>query len=279
MRYLIRNHQKIVIADSQIGMIGGFNIENSYFAPPSPDGWNDLGIRISGAQVAGLVQWFARLEEWTGDPRSQLLSIRRVVRAWDPGEGPVQWLVGGPTRWLNSWARRVFEDIEGASQIDMMMAYFSPRRRITRQIGNAAQRGDVRLMLAGKSDNTATIGAARALYGRLLRRGVRIFEFQPSMLHTKLIVIDDAVYLGSANFDMRSLYLNLELMLRIEDAALADRMRAFIAFHQPASLEITRKEHRARRTAWKRIRWSLCWFLVTVVDYTVTRRLNLGLKP
>jgi cardiolipin synthase len=76
---------------------------------------------------------------------------------------------------------------------------------------------------------------------------------------------------------MRSLYLNLELMLRIEDAALAERMREFVAAHLAGSRQVTMALHRERRTVWNRIRWTLSWFLVTVVDYTVTRRLNLGL--
>ena len=66
-------------------------------------------------------------------------------------------------------------------------------------------------------------------------------------------------------------------MLRIEDRALAERMRGFVSQHLPASLEVTRPLHRSRRTLLNRIRWTLSWFLVTVVDYTVSRRLNLGL--
>ncbi len=106
---------------------------------------------------------------------------------------------------------------------------------------------------------------------------MRIYEFEPCKLHAKLIVVDDVTYIGSANFDMRSLYLNLELMLRIEDKALAERMRSFIQHHLPHSTEVTPALHKSRRTVWNRIRWSIGWFLVTVVDYSVTRRLNLGL--
>ena len=96
-------------------------------------------------------------------------------------------------------------------------------------------------------------------------------------MHTKLIVLDDAVYFGSANFDMRSLYLNLELMLRIEDAALADRMRAFVEWQMKGARKITPQLHAERATVWNRFRWGLSWLLVSVLDYTVSRRLNLGL--
>ena len=91
-------------------------------------------------------------------------------------------------------------------------------------------------------------------------------------------MLDDAVYLGSANFDMRSLYINLEIVLRIEDAALAERLREYFEHHLPAAEEITPEIHAARATWCNRLRWRLSWFLVAVVDYTVSRRLNLGAR-
>ena len=87
--------------------------------------------------------------------------------------------------------------------------------------------------MAAKSDNPATIGASRLLYGFLLRRSADIWEYRPCKLHMKLIVIDDVTYIGTANFDMRSLFINVELMVRITDAAFAQRMRDFIAGLEP----------------------------------------------
>lgn len=276
-RYLIRNHQKIVVIDDAAGMIGGFNVEHDYFAPPEENGWNDLALELTGPVVDQLVRWFDLLQRWTANPNGQWRAIRRLVRAWNPGTGPVRLLMGGPTRGLSPWARAVSNDLIVGRRLDMMMAYFSPAARLLARIGRIAKKGETRLLLAAKSDNGATIGASRLLYGPLLKRGARIWEFSPCKLHTKLIVLDDAVYIGSANFDMRSLYINLEVMLRIEDAALAERMREFVRQHLPASLEITRALHKRRRTPWNRLRWALSWFLVSVVDYTVSRRLNLGL--
>lgn len=157
------------------------------------------------------------------------------------------------------------------------MAYFSPNPRLRRRIRAIARKGKTNLLLAGKSDNGATIGASRALYKKLLAAGANIWEFQPCKLHTKLIVLDDAGYLDSANFDMRSLYVNLEIVLRIEDAKLAERMRAFIHDHLPAREHVTAELHAARATLWTRAKWWASWFLVSVADYTVSRKLNLGL--
>lgn len=278
VRYLIRNHQKILVADDEVAMLGGFNIEDSYFAPPGEDAWTDLGFTIEGPLVRRVTEWFAELEAWTYSPRPRFKDIRRRVRHWDAGEEPAQLLIGGPTRGLSTWARCVSKDLVEGDRLDLLMAYFSPSRRLIKRIQRIARNGRTRLVMAGKSDNPATIGASRALYRGMLRAGARIWEFQPSKLHTKLIVLDDAVYLGSANLDIRSLYLNLEIVVRIEDKALAERVSRFIGEHIPASLEITGKLHAERATWLNKARWWASWFLVTVVDYTVSRRLNLGLR-
>ena len=276
-RYLIRNHQKLVIADGVRAMFGGFNIADAYFAPPEQNGWADLGIVIEGSAVEGLNDWYARLRHWTEREEQHAREIARTVRDWQWQQPGVTWLVGGPTRGLSSWARCVSDDLLNGERLDMFMAYFSPPKRLLRRMGAIAQKGATRLVMAGKSDNGATIGASRSLYSYLLSKRAQIWEFAPCKLHTKLIVLDDAVYFGSANFDMRSLYINLELMLKVEDAALADRMRAFVSQQIAASQRITVPLHKQRATLWNRIRWNLSWLLVSVIDYTVTRRLNLGI--
>lgn len=275
--YVIRNHQKIVVADARIAMLGGFNIEEDYFAPPENNGWRDLAFTLEGSLVGRVCDWFCQLEQWTADPHAHFRSIRRRVRAWDPGVAPVQLLIGGPTIGLSTWSRSISRDLIRGEKLDMIMAYFAPAYRLRKRIRRIAEKGHTRLVLAGKSDNAATIGASRTLYKKLLRAGTRIYEFQPCKLHTKLIVLDDTVYLGSANFDMRSLYVNLEIVVRIEDRALAERMREFVAGHEPASLEVTPELYREWATRWNRLRWWLSWFLTSVVDYSVSRNINLGL--
>lgn len=275
-RYLIRNHQKMVIADGRIAMLGGFNVEDSYFAPPGEDGWTDLAFTVEGPVVAHLGRWFGELEDWVSRPDAQFRAIRRKVREWNGGAGPVQVLIGGPTGRLSSWARSVSADLVEGERLDMVMAYFSPSPRLTRRIRTIAGKHRTRLLFPAKSDNGATIGAMRAYYTRLLEAGARIWEFQPRKLHTKLIVLDDAVYLGSANFDARSLYINLEIMLFVDDAALARRLSRFVDEQLLASQEITPELHASRATWWNRLRWRACRFLVAALDYTVNRRLNLG---
>lgn len=276
-RALIRNHQKLVIADDRAAMMGGFNVADAYFAPSGADGWTDLGLTVEGPIVARMADWFEQLRTWTGDDAAQLRDIRRRVKDWDSGTGPVRLLLGGPTSGLAQWGSCVVRDMQRGERLDMLMAYFAPGPLVRKVLHRIARRGHTNLVLAGQTDNGATIGAARALYKLLLRARARIYEFQPRKLHSKLIVIDDAVYIGSANFDMRSFHVNLEIMLRIEDAGLADRMRLHIHQHIAAAEEITPALHAARASLLNRVRWWASWFLVSVVDYNVVRRLNLGL--
>ena len=115
------------------------------------------------------------------------------------------------------------------------------------------------------------------LYGYLLRKTADVWEYQPCKLHMKLIVIDDVVYIGSANFDVRSLFVNVEVMVRIADAGFAEKMRNFLGQLRPDCEIVTPDSHKARASWLTRLRWTLAWFVVGVVDYTVSRKLNFGL--
>ena len=279
IRYLIRNHQKMAIADDARALIGGFNVADDYFRPVSDNGWDDLGLLIEGPDVAPLAHWFHLLSQWTGGVKSRFRRLRAMVQGWRPGVGRIQWLIGGPTYRLSPWARMVRSDLESARRLDMIAAYFTPGQQMLRQLREVGWRAQTagegaRLILPARSDNGATIAASRLLYGPLVRHGVEICEYLPGKLHMKLIVIDDAVYIGSANFDMRSLFLNLELMLRIEDAGFAQSMRGFVDARAHDSLRITPDVLQARKRPWRLLKGWVSYFLVAVLDYTVTRRLN-----
>jgi len=278
-RYLIRNHQKLVIADDAALLIGGFNVADSYFGVPPEDCWHDLGLRLDGPEVDAMVRWYGQLWHWVSGHRQKFARLRAMVQRWhpvsdhDPGN-PFRWLIGGPTQRLSPWAKVVKHDLQRGKRLDMIEAYFSPGQGMLRRLWRLARRGEVRLVMAAKSDNGATVAAARLLYGPLLKRGAQIYEYQPCKLHMKLIIIDDAVFIGSANFDMRSLFLNLELMLRIEDAAFADRMRAFVGQRITDSRHITSEVQEARGGFLTLAKGWISYFLVGFLDYTVTRRLN-----
>jgi cardiolipin synthase A/B len=276
-RYLLRNHQKLALADTRIVLAGGFNVSDDYFGDVESGAWRDLGILVEGPGVECLAAYFDNLFEWSLKPGAKIRDLRRMLNQHSEDQGPLRWLFGGPTRRLSPWAQSVKKDMLRARRLDMIAAYFAPSRTMLRRIYGVAGRGRARVVTAAKSDNSATIGAARHNYWRLLRRGVEVYEYQPTKLHTKLIVIDDVVHIGSANFDMRSLYLNLEMMLRIEDRGFAAKMHRFVDSEIADSRRITREEHARQRTLFNRVKWGIAHFIVAIADYNLSRRLNFGL--
>jgi cardiolipin synthase A/B len=279
-RYLLRNHQKLALADGQRVMIGGFNIKDEYFGTAEENAWRDLGLLVEGPGTACLVDYFDDLFEWALKPDASMRQLRRVLNRRSVTDGALHWLFGGPTRRLSPWARAVRRDMRKARTMDIIAAYFAPGPVLLRRIASVGRRrGRIRLICAAKSDSSATIGAARYTYWTLLKRGVQIFEYQPTRLHTKLFVIDDAVHIGSANFDMRSLFLNLEMMLRVEDAGFAAEMRRFVDGEIADSIEITREYHAAQRTWYNRFRWAVGYFLVAIADFRITRFFNFRDEP
>jgi cardiolipin synthase len=275
-RYLVRNHQKIVIADGARVMTGGANVSDHYFAPPQDNGWCDLSVTIEGAVVGRFTEWFGLVKIWVQNEEkgrtSQLRALRDIVKTWDGGaEGsPVRLLVGGPLVRKGHWAWVLRKDLVAAKRLDTVSAYFAPPRSFRCQIARVARRGDVRMVMAGKSDISAAILMARLLYRLLLRSGVLIFEFQPCKLHMKLLVADDASYVGSANLDKRSFRINVELMVRIEDAGLAAKLRELIDHMEAASMPVTREWYAREATFLNRMRWRVAYWL-SLADYRISR--------
>ncbi|SFS04502.1 phospholipase D-like domain-containing protein [Sphingomonas jatrophae] len=276
-RYLLRNHQKLALADETSVIVGGFNVEADYFGAADDGAWRDLGLLVEGPAAARLAPYYDALEAWARMPKGRWRDLRHILKGASEAEGPVRWLMGGPTRRLSPWALCLKRDMQVARRIDLIAAYFAPNPAILRRIERVTKAGGTaRVLTAGKSDNDATIAAARHTYARLIRRGVRVFEYAATKLHTKLFVVDDVTHIGSANLDVRSLYINLELILRVEDAGFAQAMRRYFEGELAASEEITRERH--AQAGWlSRLRWGLAYFIVAVLDVNVTRRLNFGL--
>ncbi len=273
-RYLLRNHQKLALADGGKVIIGGFNISNDYFGTKEAGAWRDLGLQVEGPSVAALTGYFEDLFAWARTEDAPIRRLRRVLGRHSRSDGPLHWLFGGPTRRLSPWARSVKNDMLRANRLDLIVAYFAPSLSVLRRIFGIAKRGRARIVTPAKSDHQWTTNAARFLYWRLLKRGAEIYEYQATKLHSKLIVLDDVVHIGSANFDMRSLYLNLEMMLRVEDAGFAAMMRRFADGEIADSKRITPEAHRAQMSWWNRLNWALAFFIVAAADYNLTRWLN-----
>ncbi|MBA17246.1 MAG: cardiolipin synthetase [Sphingomonas sp.] len=278
-RYLLRNHQKLALADEERVIIGGFNIEDSYFGTAAEEAWRDLGLLVEGPAAARLVGYFDALSRWARHARAPLSKLTEALKQWSEPHGNARWLLGGPTRRLSPWARVVKNDMEDSRRIDLIAAYFAPNPSMLRRLDKVGVRGRVRVVLPSKMDHGAAIWAARFTYAGLLRKQVEVYEYQPTKLHTKLFVIDNVVHIGSANFDIRSMFLNLELMLRIECPDFAAHVRAYVEGEIASSEAITPALYKRRTTLWVRFKQMCAYFVMAVLDYNVTRRLNFGRDP
>jgi len=214
-RFGVRDHRKLLLCDDRVAFVGGFNIADEYDGDGVTRGWCDLGARIEGAAlVARMTASFDELFALADFRRKPLLRLRGIAhkRRTTPGE---DLLLSRPGRGASPIQVALRADLARASDVRIISAYFLPTWRLRRDLARAARRGArVRLILAGKSDVLVSQLAGRDLYRRLLDAGVEIYEYQPQILHAKLMVIDGTAYVGSANLDVRSLRLNYELMVR-----------------------------------------------------------------
>lgn len=279
-RYLIRNHQKLVVFDDEVAIVGGANIGTEYLSDDQPKRWRDLWLSVEGDAVPPAAAYFDALWRWIDQPKPRARDVRHLILEHSQQSGALRWQMAGPLWRTNPWPQSIAQDILKACRVDIVAAYFSPTRGMLARLGRVARRrgGKVRICTAAKSDNNATIAAARHTYSRLLRKSVQLWEYRPCMLHTKLYVADDIVHIGSANFDTRSLRMNLELMLRIDDAGFADKMREWVEGELADSTPISADAHRSRANWWRRFKWAVSNWLVTTIDYTVSRRLNFNLS-
>ena len=163
-------------------------------------------------------------------------------------------------------------DLARARHVRIIAAYFFPTGRLRRALTRAVRRGGTaQLILPAKSDVPLSRLATRSLYERLLRAGVEIYEYQPQILHTKLVLVDDVCYAGSANLDARSLRINYELMVRLNHALLVENAGAIFEDHLLHSSQIDRRSWRASRGFWAKLKERWACFILARLDLAVMR--------
>ena len=212
-----RTHRKLLIADGRVGMTGGVGIADEWTGDAQdPDHWRDTHVRVRGPVVRGLQGAFA--ENWleaTGD----VLVGPDYLPELEPIDGGVAMQVVRSTANVgdtNVEALYFLAIACARSSLHLTTAYFAPRPAFVEALQDAARRGvDVRVLVPGPHmDKEVVRQAGRASYDELLEAGVRIFEYQPTMLHAKTLTIDGAwSSVGSVNFDNRSFQLNDESTL------------------------------------------------------------------
>lgn len=240
-----RDHRKVLVVDSEIGFLGGFNL--------MADNWRDAGVEMTDPRLVGHLQ---TLFDFSWEGRQEVirrLSRKRRLR-W--GEDGIHLVPSFGVRRLNLIRQEYLSAISHSERrIDLATAYFVPDRGLLRALRRAARRGvEVRLLVTGPSDVPMARWASQFYYGKLLKDGVRIFEFQPRMMHAKTAVIDRSWFtIGTANIDHLSFFHNLELNLVGRDQEAAAKLevqfeRDLLDCHE------VRLDFWEQRPAWRRRR-------------------------
>jgi cardiolipin synthase len=257
-----RTHRKILVVDGTVGLTGGVGIAEEWTGDAQdPDHWRDTHVRVRGPIVRGLQGAFA--ENWL-EATGQVLAGEDDLPFLPPaGDGDGDHAAGAAMQVIRSSAGVGDTNVEtlyylaiaaATTSIDLTSAYFAPRPAFLGALVDAARRGvAVRVLVPGEHiDEDVVRHAGRATYGELLRGGVRVFEYGPTMLHAKGMVVDGIwSALGSANFDNRSFQLNDEAVLCTQDREFAEHLTTAFERDLSVSREITLEDW-SRRPAFER---------------------------
>jgi len=225
----LRNHRKIAVFDTERAIVGGMNLADEYMGPSeSPRRWRDLAILVTGRPVATLEAIFhADWQFVTQQPPPAAARLELPA-----GEVAMQIVPSGPDAATDPLYDAVLTALFRAEKrFWIATPYFVPDETLARALAVAARRGvDVRIVLPVRS-NHRLADLVRAPYLReLAALGVDVQLYQPGMLHAKTMLVDDKLaVVGSANFDMRSLFLNYEIALFFSGAAEVARLEEWFA--------------------------------------------------
>jgi cardiolipin synthase len=222
-----RTHRRILVVDGRIGFTGGVGFADEWLGnADAKDHWRDTQVRLEGPAVEDLQGAFQ--ENWTEATGETLAGETYFPAPADAGRARAA-VVASSSRYSTADVERLYAVALSAAvrSIDVANSYFLPGPDAVQLMVAAARRGvRVRVLVPGKvNDVPATKSAGRAAFGRLLAGGVGIWEYQGTMFHPKLMVVDGRFStLGSANFDGRSFHLNEEINVASDDPSLAERL-------------------------------------------------------
>jgi cardiolipin synthase A/B len=222
-----RTHRKVLIVDGKIGFTGGVGIADEWTGhAQDPDHWRDMHFLIEGPVVAQFQAAF--LDNWIGTTGRVLSGDTYFPALASAGGLKMHMFMSSPTGGSESMRLMYLMAITAAEKsIDIEAAYFIPDTLMSLELIKARARGvRIRILLPDKHIDSETVRiASKRAWGPLLRSGVEIHEYDPTMLHCKMLIFDHyMVSVGSTNFDMRSIELNDEASLNIYDAKFAQRM-------------------------------------------------------
>lgn len=278
LRNLYRDHRKLLLVDGRLGFVGGTGATDQFWQPQSNShGWHEVMVQMSGPLLADWQQlferqWQAALERlaWRPLPITGITRLPSRPRQ-GTGFGRVAYADGRQHRdILQSLLRAV---AQSQHCIWLATPYFLPNWKLRRALRKAALRGvDVRLLLTARNTDQPPVRfAGQRYYPKLLKAGVRIFEYQPQFLHLKMLLVDDWVSVGSCNFDRWNLRFNLDANLEAVDPPLSGQVAASFRADFVLSHEIDLQQWHAT-SRWQRLQRRLWGLLDRLLVNLLDRR-------
>jgi len=263
---LWRDHRKLLLVDGEVAFTGGMGLSDE-FDPEAQavNTWHEVMVAIRGPCVDDWRELFART--WRRWSRASLPEpLSGAVRAPTPKRDEPRHTDGQVLGDHRRGGRAVMASVISAinhsrSRVWLATGYFVPTLRLRRALVRAVRRGvDVRLLLPGPhTDHPAVWHAGRRFYGRLLRAGVGIYEYQPRFLHAKFVLCDDWASVGSSNLDHWTLRWNLEANQAVMSDAFARQLAEVFKADFLQSTRLEARQWRARGR-WQRFKeWLFGW--------------------
>lgn len=237
----IRNHRKLAVIDGQVGYTGSQNIVEPEFGHKKAGQWHDVMIRVQGPTVRQLQSVF--VEDWFYETQ-EILDHPDIYPASVQGEGQaaVQVVPTGPDKPTYGFQDLVIQAINTAERrVSVVSPYFIPNDGLITALRLASARGvEVDIIVPDRSDHLLVDQASGYYCGVVLQNGGNVFLFQEGMLHTKIIAIDESMAMvGSANFDIRSFYLNIELISIVFDPEFNYDLRMLLKKYKDQSRRVS----------------------------------------
>ncbi|TFZ05789.1 cardiolipin synthase B [Ramlibacter henchirensis] len=262
-----RTHRKLLIVDGRIGFTGGVGIAPQWCGDAQdPDHWRDSHFRVEGPVVAQMQS--VMLSNWSRTTGCVLHGQEYFPPLEPAGGMPAQMFHSSPANGSESMLMMMLLAITAAMRsIDIASAYFVPDDVALKSLRSAVERGvRVRVITPGPHTDQDTVRhASRGLWGPLLEAGVEMHEYQPTMFHCKMMIVDGLLTsVGSTNFDPRSFHLNDEANLNVYDAAFARRMTEVFEADLQKARRITFEDWK-RRPAGEKVREKMSTWLKPIL--------------
>jgi cardiolipin synthase A/B len=248
LRYNYRSHRRVLVIDGRVGFTGGYDISEAWTGNGRiPEHWRDTNARIEGPVVRFLQTAFA--ESWLEATGIAIGGDDYFPHLEPKGNLSAQIVKSSPTGGsFQNYMLFLLSINSAKTSVLITNPYFIPDEVMTNALLKAAKRGvRVVVLVPGKSDSRFTYTASRSHYGKLLLGGVKVFEYQASLMHAKTIVADGVwATIGSTNFDNRSFALNQEINLTVYDKGTAQKLEKIFSDDLTYSKEITYEAWQSR---------------------------------